>query len=287
MRRLRLPLGEIEYLDTGGPGRPLVFLHGLAMNPSVWRHVIAQLAGEYRCLAPVMPVGGHRLPIPADRTLSPASVAAMVGDFIEELRLPAPVVVEVDGGRAQTLAATRPGLLGGLVLVSCEAFDNYPPGLAGRAVSLAARTPGGLAGMVAALRIRPLRRLPIAFGQMSKRPVPDEIMDDWLEPLISSAAIRRDLKRYLLGAYPTEMIEAAEGLRAFERPALVVWAREDRMMPLAHGQRLAALLPKGRLEVLDDCLTLIPEDQPKALADFVRRFAREAVDKPAARRALR
>jgi hypothetical protein len=47
--------------------------------------------------------------------------------------------------------------VGRLVLVSCEAFDNYPPGLPGRMAALSARIPGGIALMARALRIRRLR----------------------------------------------------------------------------------------------------------------------------------
>jgi hypothetical protein len=34
------------------------------------------------------------------------------------------------------------------VICSCEAFDNFPPGLAGRTVALAGRLPGGLNALV-------------------------------------------------------------------------------------------------------------------------------------------
>jgi pimeloyl-ACP methyl ester carboxylesterase len=42
-----------------------------------------------------------------------------------------------------------------------------------------------------------------------------------------------------------DTFEAAERLRSFYRPALVVWAKEDRIMPPEHGRRLAELLPQG------------------------------------------
>lgn len=272
MPHVHLPLGEIEYEDTGGDGPPIVFLHGLAMDGSLWRHVVADLKRDFRCLVPVMPVGGHRIPIPPDRALSPRSVALMIGDFIEALGLQAPTVVENDGGRAQTLAAERPDLVGRLVLISCEAFDNYPPGLAGKVVKTAAQIPGGLTAMISALRFRPFRRLPTAFGQMSKRPIPDAVTDVWLTPLLTSAEIRRDLRRYLLAAEPDEMNRAAAGLRDYPGPALVVWAREDLMMPPAHGRRLAELIPHARLVEIDDCYTLIPEDRPDDLILALRTF---------------
>jgi pimeloyl-ACP methyl ester carboxylesterase len=53
-------------------------------------------------------------------------------------------------------------------------------------------------------------------------------------------------------------------------------------MPVEHGRRLAELLPQGRLVELDDCYTLIPLDQPEALAQQIGAFVR---DTPAARSA--
>lgn len=71
------------------------------------------------------------------------------------------------------------------------------------------------------------------------------------------------------------MLAAAECLRSFDRPALVIWAKEDRVMPPEHGRRLAELLPHGRLIEIADSYTLIPEDQPAELARAIRQFIRE------------
>lgn len=71
-----------------------------------------------------------------------------------------------------------------------------------------------------------------------------------------------------------ELLARAEALRTFDRPALVVRAAEDRVMPPAHGKRLAELLPQGRHVEIADSYTLIPEDQPEALAGRLRGFVR-------------
>jgi len=67
-------------------------------------------------------------------------------------------------------------------------------------------------------------------------------------------------------------LEWAERQRAFDRPVLVVWAIEDRLMPRAHGQRLVELFPDARLVEIADSYTLIPEDQPRGVAGAIRRF---------------
>ena len=68
----------------------------------------------------------------------------------------------------------------------------------------------------------------------------------------------------------------AERIRDFDRPSLVVWASEDRLMPLAHGRRLAEMLPRGRLVEVADSYTLIPQDQPDALVAHIRSFVSAA-----------
>lgn len=276
MPQVELACGLIDYLDTGGDGPVVVLFGGLVIGPSLWDGVVDALRGAHRCIVPTLPMGAHRRPVRADFALSPHAVAMLVGEFLERLDLSGVTLVENDTGRAQTLAAERPERIGRLVLTSCEAFDNYPPGLPGKAAALAARIPGGLALLARQMAIRPLRRLPLAFGWMSKRPVPDEVMDDWLAPIMTSAAIRRDLAAYLKAAERDEMNAAARGLAGFDRPALVAWAAEDRVMPLAHGRRLAQVLPRSRHVEIADSYTLIPQDQPVRLAAEIAAFIRAA-----------
>ena len=59
--------------------------------------------------------------------------------------------------------------------VSCEAFDNYPPGLPGRLLCLNAALPGGTFVTAQLLRPRWIRHLPLTFGSLSKRRVPDDV----------------------------------------------------------------------------------------------------------------
>ena len=71
------------------------------------------------------------------------------------------------------------------------------------------------------------------------------------------------------------LLKWSERLRSFDRPALVVWAAEDRVMPPEHGRRLAEILPQGRLIEISDSYTLIPEDQPGELARAIRGFVQD------------
>jgi len=274
---IELSAGTVEYEDTDGDGPVLVLLHGLAMNGSLWRGVVADLREDHHCIVPTLPLGGHCRPMHPDADLSIFGMARLVAAFLAELDLNEVTLVGNDWGGAQLLVSE--GLderVGRLVLASCEAFDNYPPGVPGSAVARAASIPGGLYLAFQSLRLRPLRRLPLTWGWMSKRPVPDEVMDGWCRPLQTQGEIRRDLRKYAMSIPPKKvLLEWSERLRTFDRPALVVWAKEDRVMPPEHGRRLAELLPQGRLVEIPDSYTLILEDQPGKLAHAIREFVRD------------
>lgn len=271
---VELSAGTIEYEDTGGDGPVAVLLHGVAMDGSLWRDVVAALRPDIRCVVPTLPLGGHRRPMRPDADLSVLGVARLVAEFLERLDLTDVTLAMNDWGGAQALVADgRAERIGKLVITSCEAFENYPPGLPGANLRASARVPGGLAAAFGLLKLAPMRRLPMTWGWMTKRPVPREVMDAWFRPLWTSPEIRRDLRKYVRGVPPVgELLHWADALRTFDRPALVAWAAEDRVMPPEHGLRLAGLLPRGQLVEIPDSYTLIPEDQPERLAELMRAF---------------
>jgi hypothetical protein len=60
--------------------------------------------------------------------------------------------------------------VGRAVLASCEAFDNFPPRLTGRTIALVGHLPPQMFGLfMQQMRLRGVRRLPIAFGWLTKR----------------------------------------------------------------------------------------------------------------------
>jgi pimeloyl-ACP methyl ester carboxylesterase len=66
--------------------------------------------------------------------------------------------------------------------------------------------------------------------------------------------------------------EAAARLTNFDKPALVLWAENDKIFPRQHGLRLAELLPQGKFELVANSRTFIPEDQPALLAAAIKEF---------------
>ena len=272
MPSVELSAGTIEYADSGGDGPVVVLIGGLAIGPSLWDGVVAELRGASRCIVPTLPWGAHRIPMRPDADLTMRGQARLLGEFLAALDLHDVTLVENDTAMAQVLCAGGCDRVGRLVITSCEAFDNYPPGIPGKAVALAAKLPGGIFLTVQQLRLHWFRRIPLGFGLMAKRPIPHEELDRWLEPLLTQREIRRDLRKYAGTLDRSVLTEAAEGLRRWDRPALVVWAAEDRVMPPRHGRALAELLPQGRLVELEDSFTLIPLDQPRALAREIAAF---------------
>lgn len=272
MPRVELSAGGIDYRDTGGAGPVLVFTHGFPMNETQWRKVIPLLGG-YRCVLPTLPLGAHRTPMKPDADLSQLGIALLLGEFLEALDLTDVTLVMNDWGGAQFLVtAGKADRVARLVMVACEAFDNFPPKPA-RPLVLLCSLPGGVRLMMRLLGTKFFRHNKKTYGAMSRHGIPDDVLDDWFAPATSSKEIRRDLAKFATSTPPRKvLLKWSERLREFDRPALVVWAADDAMMPPAHGARLAELLPDAQLVEIADTATLIPEDQPDELARVLTEF---------------
>ncbi|MCX4093371.1 alpha/beta fold hydrolase [Nocardia sp. alder85J] len=270
-----LPGGRIRYHDLGS-GEPVVFVHGLLVNADLWRGVApAVAAAGHRCLVPDWPLGSHSVPVP-DADLSPTGVADLIADFLSALDLRDVTLVANDTGGAitQILLTRDRSRIARVVLTDCDAYDKFFPQPFTGLPRLAA-VPGALRIMVESMRFRPAQRLPIAFGLVSKRPVPPEVADSYLLPSRRSAAIRADLRRFLRGVHNRYTLAAAEHFAELDLPVLLAWAREDKVFRPAFAQRLAADLPRAELRWIDDSYTFIAEDRPELLAELILEFTRQ------------
>jgi len=59
-------------------------------------------------------------------------------------------------------------------------------------------------------------------------------------------------------------------------PALIVWGRDDRIVPLECGERYQKALPRARLEIVEGAGHFVDMEQPDMLASLVTRFVAEA-----------
>jgi pimeloyl-ACP methyl ester carboxylesterase len=279
VRTVDLTAGPIDYVDTGGDGPTVVLLHGVLMNDTVWRQVMAELTPAFRCVAPTLPLGAHRQPMRPGADLSIDGIALLVAEFLERLDLTDVALVMNDWGGPQLLVDhRRTERIGRLVLVACEAFDNFPPGAPGRRLARLAATRGGFALQSLLMRFATVRQS--VARALAKHPVSDEMLRDWFRPFARDARVRQDLRTYCLSVPLDSGRNWSSGLADFEKPALVVWAPEDQMMPAEHGRQLADLLPDGRLVEIEDSYTLVPLDQPQRLAGALRSFTASTARTP-------
>ncbi len=273
MESVQLSSGTVDYEDSGGSGRVIVFAGGLIMDATLWHQVVKRVAPGFRCVVPVLPLGGHRRAMHRNADLSLHALADLLGELIERLDLHDVILVAVDWGGPQLTAVRHPERIAGLVLLPEEAFDNIPPGLPGKFAGIAGRMPGGIFPVGQSLRVPFLRRLPMTFGWMAKRPIPNDVANSWITGIRTDRGVRRDVAKYVRTSDYHGLEEAAAALAHFDRPTLVLWASEDKVMPPEHGRRLAELIPNARHAEVDDAYTLLPLDQPDRVADQIASFA--------------
>lgn len=266
--------GTIHYEETGPEnGRPVVFVHGYWMGGQVWRQVSRRLAElGLRCIVPTWPMGAQSQPLHpnADRTIT--GVAGIVAEVFEGLDLRDVVIVGNDSGGvvSQLVAVHHPERVGGLVLTSCDAFENFPPPIL-RPMILAARSKVLFRLAIQALRLPAARKR--AYGDLAHRDI-DDLAQIWVRPALSDAGVAEDLRQLTL-SFRTEVTTAvAARLPEFDGPALIAWSADDAFFPLGDGERLAATLPNARLEVIEGARTFSMIDQPQRLTDLMFALAR-------------
>ncbi len=271
--QVSLDQGFVNYRETGS-GQPIVFVHGLLVSGTLWRKVVPLLESRFRCIVPDWPLGAHRTAMRRGADLTPPGLARIINDFLVALDLDEVTLVGNDTGGAicQIVATEHPDRLARLVLTPCDAFTNFlPPTF--RSLQWAARVPGLVTVALQGLRLRWVRNLPIVLGGLTKQPIDDQVVKAWVRPFLTDRGVRRDTRKVLRGISSRYTVAAARKLSSFDRPALIAWVREDRFFPFAHGQRLADLIPNGRLELIEDSYTFVSEDQPAALAELIADFS--------------
>ncbi len=273
MQQIELSQGVVQFEDTG-TGPPVVLLHGLLMDHTQWDRVLPLLPTGFRYLRPVLPLGAHRVPMRAEADLSLRGLVDLLAELLEALELRDVTLVHTDWGGG--LFLTAHGLderVGRLVLLPCEAFDNFPPGLPGKMAALAVRVPGGIQLAARQLRVGWMRRTPLLFGQMAKYPLPDALVHGWTEPALRQSGVRRDLRTYATEKFDKQALVAdTEALANFHGPSLVLWSPENTVMPPEHGRRLAELIPDAELVQIPDAYVLSMLDQPEAVAEAMSTF---------------
>jgi pimeloyl-ACP methyl ester carboxylesterase len=268
MPEIRLSQGTIRYREEGS-GPPVLLVHGLLVDGSIWESVIPPLSNSFRCIAPTLPLGSHVRPMDPGADLSPLGLARLIAELIERLELDQVTLVGSDTGGAlcQLVAAHHPGALGALVLTNCDAFENFPP-RALRPLLFPLRYPAVSAGIELINRAATVRKLTSGPMKLTVNPIPDRLLKAWITPL-RDPAVRRDVAKVVRAISPRDTLEAAERLPAFDRPATIIWGLRDPYFPLRDAERLAEVLPDARLERIESARAFVQLDAPDRLAELV------------------
>ena len=237
-KEVSLPQGTIRYRERG-TGEPIVFIHGALVNGDLWRKVVPQLAKDFRCIAPDLPLGSHERADGPGRRPQPAGVARLIADFLEALDLENVTLVGNDTGGAlcQIVVDRPPGAGRAARADELRRLRDLPAEALRAASSRRRRCRAARSCCRSRCASAPMRsgcRSPTA-GSASGHPE-REVTDGWVEPGAHERGRAARPAKFLRSIDKEQMLAAARKLGDFERPVLLAWARR----PVLHAGAGAA-----------------------------------------------
>jgi pimeloyl-ACP methyl ester carboxylesterase len=229
--------GKAAY-DASGAGNPVIMFHGGGADRHDYDGLRALLPDRFRTIAVDWP--GHGDSPAFEGTATAPALAEVAEDVVSRLAPSGAVLIgnSVGGFAAARLAARRPELTRGLVVLDGGGFSGFGPevlvfcGLMRQRWFLRAAYPAFL-GLALHSRSQAARRA----RDQGRRMVGSDDGADILTSLWRSFA-RPD----------HDLRAEAAGITA---PALLIWGRHDPVIPLRVGRKAAALVPGSELVVLD------------------------------------
>jgi pimeloyl-ACP methyl ester carboxylesterase len=248
----------------------VLLLHGLGGSIYTWRRIMPALARSHRVIALDLR-GFGRSDKPFDSRYSAADQAALIAAFIRKRSLDGVTLIGHSFGGVVALHTAldfehEPGRIARLVLIDTPALkQDFGDG------AELLRIPGL---PYAAMSIAPpefMARLLLRLVSAPGRPVPERDVRAYAAPFYDLGS------RHAFIATAQAIIETntrRKGARygAIEQPALLVWCRRDRIVPLATGRRLTRRMPNAHLEILDGCNHLPQDEVPGALLAQLQPF---------------
>jgi pimeloyl-ACP methyl ester carboxylesterase len=270
---------HVEVRGAGEPG--LILVHGFGAHGGFWRHWLPELTRHHRVeLVDLMGFGQAATPAGGD--YSPLAQGQHLAEVLRRQRGTRPIVIGHSLGAGVAVAATlRMQDDGGarspaaLVLISGAVLPQRLP----RYMSLA-RIPGLGELFLLAAPPRALMRKGLQGIVHDPDTVDDEMVEEYRRPLRSWRR-RRAVLRAARQISLDDAERMAPRLPELRLPVLLLWGREDRIIPPAVGADLAERIPRSRLVTLPGVGHLPPEEAPAAslapVLDFIR-----TLDPPAA-----
>jgi pimeloyl-ACP methyl ester carboxylesterase len=242
---------------VGGQGDPLLVLHGAGGNRGFTRWM-QQAAERHTVWAPTHPGFGRSGD--AEWMDGIDDLARFHLWFIEAAGLGRPHLLghSIGGWTAAEMAAMSPASVDRLVLVA-------PAGLkpeTGEILDIFFHSPQQLRD----LTVHDPKTIPEWEELFGKPPTPAEL---------EIVERNREMTARLTWKPYMHNPRLARFLPRVTNPALIIWGREDQIIPVVCGDQYRHLLPKARLAVLEKCGHLPPIEQPDAFARLVIDFLGE------------
>ena len=264
--------GEVSYLDIGA-GPVALFVHGIASNAYLWRHVIGSVAAQRRCIAVDLPLHGQS-PVTAGQDLSLAALAAGLEDFCAALGLTGIDLVANDtgGAIAQIFAARQPGRLATFTLTNCDTQNDMPPDAFKPLIELAA------AGQLAPTAVAMLADLDAAaqasfasvyehLDQMDR-----DVIRSYLEPCFGTLERARQFERLLTSLDAGDLRAVEPQLKELTVPTLMVWGTGDTFFDVSTAYWLRDTIPGAAgVVTVDGARLFFPEERPMDLVPHLER----------------
>ena len=232
-------------------GRLFLLVHAAGSNAGMWRRQVAAAAQENSVVALDLPGHGRSSGVEGLPTIE--AYTDFLVRFIEALHLRPFVLVgrSMGGAIGMVLAAGRPELLAGLVLVCTGPRFPLDP------------------GQLATLRDVVRGRLPQQFTTEAFSPAtgPELMREAWTEQVKTDPRVRyTDL-------LACQAFAAGDLLPRIRTPTLVVAGADDQLTPTALAEELARGIAGARLEVVPAAGHQAPLEQAEAFNRLVGAFA--------------
>lgn len=246
--------GAIGYLEEGrGALAPILFLHGVGSDKTVWRPQLGYFGRSRRAVALDYPGYGDSdlLPGATRDDFAAAIFAAMDSLGIDRAHV---CGLSLGGVIAIAMEALAPERCASLVLA--DTFAVHPDGAAIYRRSIEASQMMSMHALAAA-------RIEMLVGSAATPALRAEVVE-------TMAAI--DPAAYAIGAEAVWLADQRERAAATRVPCLVLCGNEDRITPPALSEELAGLIPGSTLEIITDAGHLANAEQPEAFNARVDRF---------------
>lgn len=271
--------GVTLHYAAAGEGRPLVLIHGFPQTWYQWRRIIADLAPDFRVIAPDLR-GIGAAPGPAmgyDKFTLAGDIKAIVEAECGDV--PA-IVVGHDMGSfvAFAFALKYRSAVAGLMLV-----DAPPPGTsvwdagAGsqRAWHIAFHSEVDVALMLVTGRERAYVSQFIGSRIYDSSAISPEDIDVYAAAYAAPGALRAAFQMYRALAEDRDLNRKALEAGRLDMPVMLVGGSETMPRPVMESA-IGEVATRGRVEVIARSGHWIAEEQPEALAEIIRQLAGQA-----------